>query len=642
MNSAPLDGPRAICFPRASEQAFHKGVLAAPDRFGGYARAAAVLRGQGQGSLADRALRKALMIAPDEPRLQVNAANLWLSSGIPGDSVGALRRAMCLDPRQTAAIQRLLLIHKATGDSAGAIKAASRLLVASPENRAAGYLELAALMKGAGDHRRARRHLDAGLRETIRLARGSGDLIRAAKRVGDEEDGFRIARSLLCASPTDAIAAQELASAANTDDNADMRLVNPMVPRLCLAHPDDPVLHNGAGVLEERYGRNFQALRRYKMAAVLGPDLSVAIFNVGVRARYAGKFNVARRYFERALTIAPRDPIYRYNLGHVLLATGDTDQGLVLYEERWRSGRRQSHRRAAPDPSFATPVLETDTLPDPRDCVLIWGEQGLGDEIWFAGYAPDLFAANNSLLECDSRLVDLFKRSGLATTIVARTDPPQAAIQDAKWQIAAGSLPYLAMRRSSVPKPSTPRQFLKVDPDRAAGLRDRLADLGAGPTIGVSWRSRKRIQGRSFEAPLECLRPILEIPGAIFVNLQYDAHDQEIRTIDEQFGVKLARFADVDPLRDIDGLAALVSGLDHVVSIANINVALCHGLGRACHVALRAYQEDWRFQRGRSHSDWLPDCHLYWPDQMAAPAAAWEGVFARIAKALNAAASQST
>ena len=99
--------------------------------------------------------------------------------------------------------------------------------------------------------------------------------------------------------------------------------------------------------------------------------------------------------------------------------------------------------------------------------------------------------------------------------------------------------------------------------------------------------------------------------------------------------MKLIHFADINPLRDIDDLAALMSCLDHVVSIANINVALCHGLGRTCHVALRHYQEDWRFQRGCARSPWLPDCRLYWPEETADPVMAWDEVFARIAKALR-------
>jgi hypothetical protein len=110
------------------------------------------------------------------------------------------------------------------------------------------------------------------------------------------------------------------------------------------------------------------------------------------------------------------------------------------------------------------------------------------------------------------------------------------------------------------------------------------------------------------------------------VNLQYDVDHRDLARIRAKFGVNLVTFDDIDPLNDIDDLAALISVLDHVVSIANVNVALCHGIGRACHVALRHYQQDWRFQRNREKSPWLPGCRFYWPPKDGG----WENVFSRI------------
>jgi tetratricopeptide (TPR) repeat protein len=621
---APVSG-----FLEQMSVGLHKGILAAPDRFAGYARLAGALRKADHFAAADQALRRARVLCPDDPRLLVNAANLWLSTGLPGAPLRALYRALCVDPEFAPAADRLVLLKKALGDRDGAIRVAEWGIRRPPGARAGALLELALMVFEAGDAARARRLLGAALPEVVRSRTDPRTLFRLAKRAGGSALLIRVVRMLLCESPIGAAAARELAR--TPVDDISQWPSRAMLPRLSLALPMDPVVHNGSGVFLEHGGRAEEAPRRYAKAAILDPALSIAIFNLGVQSRYAGNFARATQLFERALAIGPDDPIYRYNLGQVLLATGRTERGLALYEERWRSGQRQSHRRGGPDPSFPQPVLKDRATDNGDEPILIWGEQGLGDEIWFAGYVPRLFQGRRAVLECDSRLTELFRRSELARTVVARVDPPNREAVGARRQIAAGSLPLLASGRASRPVTPAPNGYLRVNRSRADTLRARLAETATGPTIGISWRSRKPNPIHSFDAPLQFWKPVLDLPNASFVNLQYDATPGELDDIGARHGIRLINFADIDPLRDIDDVAALVSVLDHVVSIANVNVALCHGIGRGCHVALRHYQEDWRYQRDRTESPWLPECRLYWPERENG----WERVFARIAETLR-------
>jgi Flp pilus assembly protein TadD len=616
--------------PKPTFSSPHKGVLAVPHRFEGYARIAGVARNAGDAEMADLTLRWARVLSPDEPRLLVNVANLWLSTGLKGDPVRALYRALCLDPGFIPAANRLVLLRKAIGDKEGAIRIAGWGLCRGSGSRVDAILELALLVFESGDRHRSHMLARAALMEIVRSGADPRPLCRLVDRIGGSEFLIQVLRVLLCVSPTDETAALELASAPVEDRSQwSTRAILPLLSR---ALPMHSVVHNGAGVFLEHQGRAAEALNHYTKATVLDPALSISIFNLGVQARYAGHFDRARRLFERALALGPTDPIYRYNLGHVLLANGDPERGLELYEERWRSGQRQSHRRGGPEPSFPQPIWNGPEAmgaePGPEASVLIWGEQGLGDEIWFAGYAPRLFEGGNTVLECDERLAALFRRSNLAKVIVPRCDPPRLEARRAARQIAAGSLPLLERQRplkSGLPA-HAPRGYLKVAPSRAEALRARLATLSNGPTIGISWRSSKPNPARSFEAPLDLWGPILGMSGVTFVNLQYDSDHRDLAQIRTKFGVHLVMFDDIDPLNDIDDLAALISVLDHVVSIANVNVPLCHGIGRDCHVALRHYQEDWRFQRNRDESPWLPDCRFYWPPRDGD----WESVFLQI------------
>lgn len=603
----------------------HKGLLAAPDGFAGYARIAGALRKAGHYASADMALRQARILSPDEPRLLVNAANLWLSTGLAGDPLRALRRALCLDPEFAPAADRLLLLRKAFGDSAGAIRVARWCVCRRPVARLGALLELSLLVLETGDKPQAKALLWNALEETVRAGMDPGPLFRLAKHVGGGDFLVRVIRVLLCVSPASETAARALASAP-VDDGSQWP-TRAILSRLSLVMPTDPVIQNGTGVFLEHHGWVDGASKRYIKAAILDPALSISIFNLGARARNRGEFSRAIQLFERVLLISPDDLTYQYNLGHVLLATGDAERGLRLYEERWCLGERQSHRRGGSAPSFPQPVWDDAAPAAVQDSVLIWGEQGLGDEIWFAGYVPRLFAGHRAVLECDGRLTGLFTRSQLARTVVSRVDPPHPAAVDARRQIAAGSLPLLASTRQSETLRPTPGGYLKVDQSRAANLRERLTEIGDGQTVGISWRSRKPNPVQSFEAPIEHWKPVLELHNATFVNLQYDATAAELDDIRMRYGIPLVAFDDIDPLCDIDDLAALISVLDHVVSIANINVTLCHGVGRDCHVALRHYQDDWKFQRNRTESPWLPQCQLYWSTREGE----WGPVFSRIA-----------
>ena len=603
-----------------------KALVSAPDRFRLYSRLAGALRATGRAGTADKALARARVLRPDEPRLLVNTANLWISTTQRGDPARALKRALCLDPGLAAALERLLLVEKALGDRPAAIRTAKRRLCQITNGGAAFRLELALLVFEAGDLACAVGYLKRSLPGIIGVDGGLRRLLDLARRAGGNDFSLRLARNILCLWPTSAEAAREFAAVTARDD-AGWRHRDVLLA-MRLAWPLDPVVWNCAGVFLEQRDCRAIALACYVKAAVLDPSLSIALFNTGVQARYRGDFQRAARWFERALVASPLDPVYSYNLGHVLLANGQWRQGLDHYEERWRSGERPSHRRAGSKPSFPQPFWDGQARGRSDDTVLVWGEQGVGDEIWFAGYISRVLANQPVVLECDRRLTPLFERSMPGRTIVARRDPAATPAMRAAWQVAAGSLPYLAKATQPDRVVPAPSGYLRADSARIEGLRRRLAGVAAGPTIGISWRSRKPRSDLSFEAPLDAWEPIFKLPGVTFVNLQYGVTAEELSAIRASRGIDLISFEDIDPLLDLDDLAALMMALDHVISIANVTVALCHGLGRSCDVALRHYQEDWRFQRGRDQSPWLPNCSFFW----STTPQSWGDVFTRIAE----------
>ena len=75
--------------------------------------------------------------------------------------------------------------------------------------------------------------------------------------------------------------------------------------------------------------------------------------------------------------------------------------------------------------------------------ILVWSEQGIGDEIMFANTLPELVENSASvLLECSERLVPIFRRSFEGMHVFSREDTPSPEIKNfnADVQIPLGSI----------------------------------------------------------------------------------------------------------------------------------------------------------------------------------------------------------
>lgn len=180
--------------------------------------------------------------------------------------------------------------------------------------------------------------------------------------------------------------------------------------------------------------------------------------------------------------------------------------------------------------------------------ILVWMEQGLGDQLLFFSLLADLlhFGAH-CLVECEWRLVPLLARTFPGAEVVPCKDPPDPLTQqpDIDFQIPVGSL--ARWFRPSLE--SFPRRhgYLVPDPVCAGQWRERLEKLGEGAKVGICWRSGTTKGMRSMHySQLDQWGPILTIPGVHFVKLQYDQCDAEVRDAERQLGTRIHSWEGVD------------------------------------------------------------------------------------------------
>jgi len=370
-----------------------------------------------------------------------------------------------------------------------------------------------------------------------------------------------------------------------------------------------------------------------------GPSLKREACNLLglILGREFGQFEDGERFLRLALEPDPLWPVALSNLGWILLEKGDHAQGLKLldaalardpgdhetrlvrsymnlkrgeFESGWRDYEARHHSRFAMPRQSDFP--QWDGTPLDGKTLLVRGEQGFGDQIMFASCLHEAIArAGRCIIECDPRLVALFRRS-FPTAIVEASAPPAG---HAAWtrqglsvdcQIPMGSLPRLFRNRWE----DFPRHagYLHAAPERVAHWRVRLDALGPGAKIGLSWRGGVAVTRRHLRSlALQEFLPLLRLP-AKFVSLQYGDCASDLNALSREHGVILPHWQDA--LDDYDETAALVCALDLVISVCTAVIHLAGALGKPVWILVPAVAE-WRYLDRGEVMPWYPSARLF-------------------------------
>ncbi|MBI3042051.1 MAG: tetratricopeptide repeat protein [Betaproteobacteria bacterium] len=358
------------------------------------------------------------------------------------------------------------------------------------------------------------------------------------------------------------------------------------------------------GLAHQKLHDPLRALACYDTAAALRPDDAELHDNRGTTFLELGRLPEAIECYERALALRPDYSLPAFHRALTRLLLGDYQRGWDDYE------LRRLDQDYPPRPG-AFP--RWDGAPLAGRAILVYSEQGLGDEIMFASILPEVIAAaGHCFIECEPRLEGIFRRSFPAATVYAaapdRGLPGEIAAREIDVEIAAGSLPCFLRRSLN----AFPRHdgYLKADPQRVAYWRARLAQLGPGLKVGISWTGGVRKTRRALRSiPLEQWLPILQTPGAGFVSLQYTADaGAAVAAFQEQQGVRIEHWAEA--VDDYDETAALVCALDLVVSVCTAVIHLGGALGRPVWV-MAPRGPEWRYGFAGDTMPWYPSVKVF-------------------------------
>ncbi len=338
--------------------------------------------------------------------------------------------------------------------------------------------------------------------------------------------------------------------------------------------------------LRELTGMGRLARNDLMRCSILDPQNFRALNNLARGFMTGLQAGQAARVMNWAVRITPSDPMIRYNFANCLLASGDLGQGWL--EFRWRHLKDEAlvERRGLP-PEWDGGAVKGGGL-------LIYQEQGIGDELRFASCLADaaLAAAGPCTVECDRRLIPLFKRSHPSLDFIEklpRDEGPPTTVDFTELvrtsnlavHAAIGDLPRHV--RATVEAFPDTRAYLLADDEARTVWKAKFAELGPGLKAGFLWRTglASKIYAHYFFDILD-LRPVFAIPGLVPVNLQYDECEEDLRRAESALGIRIHRPDGIDLRNDLDDLAALISELDVVIGPMTSVLALAGAMGTRC------------------------------------------------------------
>jgi Tfp pilus assembly protein PilF len=355
------------------------------------------------------------------------------------------------------------------------------------------------------------------------------------------------------------------------------------------------------GIVLRRLKRHDEALTSYNRASEIQPNNSEALINRGNALLDLRRHSEALKTYDHAIRSRPDSVDAHMNLADCLLRLGDFARGWEEYEWRWQLPKNRDAKIALSTAAWVGQKL--------HGSLLVWNEQGLGDEIFFAGMLNDLALYADSITVCvDDRLVRLFQRSFGNMHVISRKTLSPDAHFDA--HIPLGGLGrYLRRSYSALSKWAKP--YLRACPARALNLRANIAQEKR-LLCGLSWLSKNPAIGMDKTLRLQDLEPLLRLPGIDFVDLQYGDTVQEQVVFYANTTLSLKRVTEIDNFNDIDGLAALIEACDVVLTVSNTTAHLAAALGKQVLLLLPFSQGLlWYWHTEREDSPWYPTVRLF-------------------------------
>lgn len=335
-------------------------------------------------------------------------------------------------------------------------------------------------------------------------------------------------------------------------------------------------LNNIAGFYLEE-GKYQKAINFYKKAEKLKPNNSILINNLAKTYICIHDIKEAEKHCKKAISIDKNNDEYKKTLSLILLKKYDFKNAWLHFDGRL--GLTEFYEK---NPTLK---LIRDKIPkgvlNKKSKILVIREQGVGDEILYGTMYYDLLNEfSNLIIECDDRLLPLFKNSFKSHTDkfvkLGTYSSNVSKVENFDHIIYAGSLgKYFRNNLKSFSQ----NPYLKSIENYKNLELENILRRSKGPKIGISWKSLKNRYSSEKSLLLEDFDNVFKIKNSLIFNLQYGDVKEELENFTKRENYKIITLKNLDLFNNFSGLANLLEKLDIFITVSNSTAHLASALG---------------------------------------------------------------
>jgi len=400
---------------------------------------------------------------------------------------------------------------------------------------------------------------------------------------------------------------------------------------------------------ESRYGMAEMLYRAALEGTPIDKELSSAVYNnLGWVYNSEGRFEEGQKVFRKAIELDPNQPEFYNNMATGFVNMGQPKQCLEWCDKAfeidsknrdglWNSGLAhlelghwkegwEGYRGGltlsinSSQQRKIRHYVEEGKVPywegEKGQSVVVYGEQGVGDEILASSVFEDARHDIDIIYEAHPRLVSIMRHNfGDHFPIYGTRKVPWKEITFPQWHKIDSQAPIFNLcqyyRQTDEDFPRKP--YLKPFDNLVDKHKSRLEKLGSRPKIGISWKGGTVITRNDLRSvPVKDWEDLLRSVDVDWISLQYDNAEKMgwntavALEFQKESGIDLNH--DFDVVNDLDECyGGLIHSLDLVISVNNSLVHACGAFGVQCW-SLTPSRPAWRYQ--------VPGANSYGDDKM--------------------------
>lgn len=395
-----------------------------------------------------------------------------------------------------------------------------------------------------------------------------------------------------------------------------------LIQHAILIKPDYAEAHNNLGLIFDGLSKLEDAISHYGLAIQYNSNISDVYNNIAITLKKIGKFDEAIENFKKALSINPDFADAKWGLSILLLYLGNFEDGWKFYESR--KSPLITERNILPSIFPQFPEWQGESLMGKS--IVIWPEQGLGDEIQFCRYAPILkrHGAARITLVCKTPLKNLMQT--LEGVDAVLTIEEASFITQHDYWISLLSIPLHCHTTQRTIPGTVP--YLHAKQGRVADIASNLHNITA-IKVGICWKGGAGYKNDADRSPgIAPFQSLFKLSGVRFFTLIPGTRSELINAA----GAVAADIGhEIDELTPpFEETAALIMNLDLVITCDTSIGHLAGALGKPVWTVL-PFVADWRWMTDREDSDWYPNTRLYRQTRRGD----WNEVFERVSKSID-------